>query len=137
MTCREHVAQLRQHEQEFLDHNVDVAIVTFDADFMATSYVEQTNLPWPLLIDSDRSVYEAYGMQHGSWWSIYNPASIWGYLKLIIFRRTGLHKPGSHFRQMGGDVLIDPKGVVRFYHASESPHDRPPMQKLLAAVAAD
>lgn len=136
MTCREHVTQLRQYEQEFQDRNIDVAIVTFDADFMAKSYVEQTHLPWPLLIDSNRSVYEAYGMHRGSWWSIYNPASIWGYLKLIIFRRAGIHRPGSDYRQMGGDVLIDPKGVVRCNHASISPHDRPSVESLLATVAA-
>ncbi|HIE68752.1 MAG TPA: hypothetical protein EYP98_00560, partial [Planctomycetes bacterium] len=110
---------------------------TFDTDFMAKSYVQQTNLPWPLLIDSNRSVYESYGMGRGSWWSIYNPVSIWGYLKLIIFRRTGIHKPGSDYRQMGGDVLIDPQGLVRVCHASESPHDRPSVENLLAAAAAE
>ena len=130
------MTQLRQHELQLKERNVDVAIVTFDADFMTKAYVEQTGLPWPLLVDSDHSVYDAYGMGQGSWWSIYGPVSIWNYLKLI-FKGSGIHKPGSDYRQLGGDVLIDPEGIVRFYHGSESPHDRPSVKSLLSAVAAD
>lgn len=103
---------------------------------MAKAYAEETNLPWPLLIDADHLTYKAYGLSRGSAWSIYGPASIWNYLKLIL-KAGRIHKPGSDYRQLGGDVLIDPDGVVKFYHASDSPHDRPTVESLLAAVSAN
>ncbi len=127
------MTQLRQKEKEFAARHVAVAIVTFDADFMAKAYAKQTNLPWPLLIDSNHSTYNSYGMGHGSAWAIYGPASIWNYLKLI-FKGRRIHKPGSDYRQLGGDVLIDPEGIVRLHHTSESPHDRPDVDEILAVI---
>lgn len=100
---------------------------------MARSYVEQTELRWPLLIDSDLGTYKAYGMGRGTWWSIYGPVSIWNYLKLI-FKGRGIHKPGADYRQLGGDVLINPDGVVRYHFASDSPHDRPDSAQILSFV---
>ena len=123
---------MREYQQELQDRKVDVAIVTFDADFMARAYVEQTQLPWPLLIDSDHSVYEAYGLLRATWWSILGPASIWEYLKLIILKGRRVQKSGSDYRQLGGDILIDPDGIVRLHFLSKSPHDRPNIADMLA-----
>ena len=97
---------------------------------MAIAYVQQTNLTWPLLLDEDRKLYRAYQMEYGRRWAIYGPASIWNYAKLIVYR------PGKDWRQMGGDVLIDPDGVVRLHYVSESPHDRPPVTSILEIVKA-
>lgn len=129
------MTQLRQYEDEFAAREIAVAIVTFDAEFMARAYVDQTNLQWPLLIDADHATYEAYGMKRASWWTIYRPSSLWNYVKLIFRGRT-VHKPGSDYRQLGGDVLIDPAGMVRLHYLSESPHDRPTPEEILAQVAA-
>lgn len=99
---------------------------------MARAYVEQTKLPWPLLIDPERSLYRAYGMLRTNWWSIYGPASIWHYLQLIFWRGRRIEKPGSDFRQVGGDVLIDPHGEIKLHYVSKSPHDRPTVESILA-----
>ena len=100
---------------------------------MAKAYVESTDLKWPMVMDSNRQLYRAYGFERADWWSIYGPASIWHYIKLL-WGGEKLKKPGSDFRQLGGDVIIDPQGVIRFYHASESPHDRPDPVQLLDAI---
>lgn len=112
---------------------IEVAIVTFDSGFMARAYVEQTQLAWPLLIDTDRKLYRAYGMEQVGWWAIYGLPSIWHYLQLIFLRGRRIEKPGSDFRQVGGDVLVDPQGIVRFHYVSKSPHDRPTVEAILAA----
>ena len=113
---------------------VEVAVVTFDDDFMARSYVQETKLTWPLLIDADRQLYRAYGMERADWWSIIGPRSIWKYVKLIVGKKRAVPAPGSDYRQLGGDVLIDPAGQVRFLHVSESPHDRPAVEQILGHV---
>ncbi len=112
---------------------VDVKVITFDADFMALAYIKDTNLPWPLLQDSEQDLYKAYGMTRGSWWSIYGLPSVYQYLNLMSRgRKPG--KPGKDWRQLGGDVLIDPSGIVRVHHISTGPHDRPSVDSLLAPI---
>lgn len=134
MSCREHVSQLRQQQGRLDELNIEVKIVVFDNDFMARAYAADTKLNWPLLLDADRQLYSSYGMTRGSWWAIYNPFSIAKYLWLIILgTRPG--KPGNDWRQMGGDVLIDPGGVVRIHYVSTDPHDRVAIEKIFEAAS--
>jgi peroxiredoxin len=115
------------------DLNIECKVVTFDSDHMAMAYVKRMELTWPLLLDPEQVLYERYGMQSGSWWAIYGLSSIWNYMKLI-FRGRLPGKPGKNWRQLGGDVLIDPDGIVRLHHLSTGPHDRPAIDSILAIV---
>lgn len=100
---------------------------------MALAYLKSTRCPWPLLLDTNRELYRAYGMTRGSWRAIYGLASVWKYLKLI-FHGYLPGKPGSDWRQLGGDVLIDPRGIVKLHHVSHAPHDRPSANHLIEVV---
>ena len=100
---------------------------------MAMEYAQSTQLEWPLLLDTERQLYQAYGMERASWWALYNPVSIWKYLKLICAGK-GPGKPGRDWRQLGGDVLIDPRGIVRLHFVSINSHDRPSVEAILAAA---
>ena len=124
---------MRRQDQALRQLNVKVAVVTFEADAMAKAYVKDTNLEWPLLIDSDRSLYRSYQMERANLWSIYTPSSVWHYVKLL-FQGHRLRRPGSDTLQLGGDVLIDPNGIVRYHYTSVSPHDRPSPESILAIV---
>ncbi len=127
------MTQLRQRESEFADKHVQVYVVTFDDNFLARAYVEQTSLKWPLLIDRELKLYRAFSMDRGTWWAIINPISIWKYL-LLMFRGRKLQKSGADYRQMGGNVLIDPTGKIRFHYVSTTPHDRPTVDEILEVV---
>ena len=48
-----------------------MCVVTFEAGPMAMTYAKETHLDWPLLVDDDRSLYQAYGMEQGSWRNIF------------------------------------------------------------------
>lgn len=124
---------MREHERHLRDLEVSVAVVTFDADYMARTYVQQTGIEWPLLIDQDRALYRAYQMDRATLWSIYGPASVWNYLKLL-FQGQRLRRPGRDLRQLGGDVLVDPQGIVRYHFVSTSPHDRPSPRTMLDLI---
>jgi len=65
-------AQLREQEDKFNSANVSIAVVTFENDFFARQYVEETRLTWPLLIDTSREVYRGYGMLAASF------GDVWG-----------------------------------------------------------
>jgi hypothetical protein len=124
---------LRQQEQQFNDLQVQVLVITFETGPMAEAYVRRTGLPWPLLVDQSRQLYEGYGMLRGRWWDIYGPASWWLYAKLLVQGRR-LRRPTDDVHQLGGDVLIDPAGIVRLHHIGRGPADRPEVSRLLEVV---
>ena len=127
------MSQLRQQQQRLDELKINVKIVAFDSDAMAKAYIEQNKLQWPLLLDTKRELYSAYGMERASWWSVANPLAVARYVGLMVSgHKPG--KPGSDVFQLGGDVLIDPEGIVRLNHVSVDPHDRPSPKSIFEKV---
>ena len=129
------MSQLRHQKKRFDELNIKAKIVAFDDDQMAKAYAEETKLDWPILVDQNRELYKAFGMKKGSFWNIYNPIAIVRYIGLFL-RGVKLGKPGSDWFQLGGDVLVDPNGVVRMHHISSGPHDRPSADAIFDTVEA-
>ena len=124
---------MRQQQTELEALDVNVIVITFDVDFMARAYVADTGLDWPLLVDADRAVYKAYDMLHASFWDIWGPRSGWASLRALLDGEK-LRAPGSDVNQRGGNVLVDPRGIVRLHHIGRGPADRPAVETLLEAV---
>lgn len=99
---------------------------------MARAYADEMAVPWPLLIDETREVYRAYGMLAGDLWNVWGPPAWWAYLKEFARGRLP-RKPHADVMQLGGDVLIDPAGIVRVHHIGKGPADRPSVRTLLRA----
>ncbi len=96
-------------------------------------YARDMRIPFPLLSDPERAAYRAYGLRMGGLWSIFGPKTVWEYVKLIARGRLFRGIEADPF-QLGGDVVIDGTGIVRFAHRSEDPADRPAMDRLLQAI---
>jgi peroxiredoxin len=126
---------LRHIENALEAHNVKVAVVTFEAGFVARSYVRETGLQWPLLVDEDRTLYHAYDMLNASFWDVWGPKTLWAYAKELMGGEKLLKSEGD-ISQRGGDVLIDPDGIVRLHHVGDGPADRPEVEKLLEVIEA-
>jgi hypothetical protein len=124
---------LQQADPDLRALDVRVVVVTFEPGALARAYLDETRLPWPVLIDADRALYRAYGMLRASAWDVWGPPTLWAYLKELL--RGRLPRPtGGDVHQRGGDVLIDPGGVVRLRHAGRGPSDRPSVGALLACA---
>jgi peroxiredoxin len=124
---------LRDHEEEFRRRNAKVVVVTFEAGHITRRYVEGTSLTWPLLIDDSRETYGKYGMLSASFWDVWGPKTWWAYLKEIVKGKKLEASEGDIF-QRGGDVLIDPGGIVRLHHVGVGPSDRPTVEALLRRI---
>ena len=124
---------MRRHEGEFEGLGLRVVVVTFEARERAEEYVRETGLRWPLLIDRRRVLYDAYGMGHGRWSAIWGPESWWAYAQLIA-RGHRPRRPTGDVYQLGGDVIVDPKGKVALHHVGRGPADRPAVAALLERV---
>jgi alkyl hydroperoxide reductase subunit AhpC len=124
---------LRDRASELESRNAEVVIVTFEALPIAKAYVAETKLTWPVIVDRERTLYHAYGMEHARWIDLVGPRAIWLYLKLIA-RGNRVRLPTDDTRQRGGDVVIDPQGIVRLHAVANGPAGRVPIEKLLAVM---
>lgn len=123
---------MQQHEQTFDALETRIAVVTFESTPFVRAYVEDMKITWPILIDSDRALYHAYGMHHARLWDLWGPSTWWAYAKELA-RGKLPGRPHADTTQLGGDVLIDPSGLVRFHHVGVGPADRPSITALLTA----
>ncbi len=64
--CRAHLKHLRQYKSKFDSLNVDVKVVTFDDHFLARAYISESGLEWPLLIDAEQKLYQAYNLRRAA-----------------------------------------------------------------------
>lgn len=108
-------------------------VITFEGDLTARRYVEKTALIWPLVIDEKRELYRSYGMLRASFWDVWGLKTWWAYLKEII-KGNRPKKPEADIMQRGGDILIDPDGIVQLHHVGEGPADRPKVEKILQII---
>ena len=127
------MSQLRRHQDEIERLGLRVLVVTFETEGAAEEYVREVGLPWPLVIDASRGLYEAYGMGRGPWWAIWAPSTLWAYARLIARGRRP-QRASADIDQLGGDVLIDPEATVVLHHVGTGPADRRPVRELLEPV---
>ncbi len=124
---------MRHRYEEFRAAGAEVAVVSFALSKALLPYARDLRIPFPLLSDPERGAYKAYGLRKGSFWSIFGPATIWTYVKLISRGRLFRGIQADPF-QLGGDFVIDGQGIARFAYRSEEPTDRPSADRLLRAV---
>ncbi|MCA9215279.1 MAG: AhpC/TSA family protein [Planctomycetales bacterium] len=123
---------MRKSIDWFDSHDVSVLVVTFEQEWRAKQYVDETGIEFPLCINRDRNLYQAFGMERGTKRKVLGIGNWWAYIKLMMAGQK-LHSPTDDIYQLGGDVLIDPHGIVRFHFVSETPVDRPSVAEIQAA----
>lgn len=99
---------------------------------MGKRYAQQRDARWPMLHDQDRELYRAYSFERASLAKLMGPIAVLKYIPQILAGQSG--PVGKDIFQMGGNVLIDPDGIVRIHHISAQPHDRPTAIKILDCI---
>ena len=92
MQCRSHSAQLGRSFKEFQDANCEVLLILGESLEKAKRYVDSLHLPFPVLVDPERSVYHQYGLEKA----------------MIFIQRTA-------------SVVIDRNGVIRYVKTATNP----------------
>ena len=123
---------MRRHAGEFARLKTEVFIVSFGVERWARAWLRETEVPFPLLLDQDRRVYRAYGLERSAR-RAWAPRVIWHYVRQLAAGRR-LHAIEGDPHQLGGDFIIDRNGIVRFAHRERDPVDRPPVARLLEVL---
>jgi hypothetical protein len=127
------VAQLCRHTDRLQAMNVHVALVSFGPARMARAWLQETGAPFPLWLDPQRRAYRAFGLER-SLLRAWSPRGLLAYARLLASGRRWRGIQGDSL-QLGGDVVVDAGGVVRFVHRSADPADRPDPERLLRLLA--
>jgi len=130
------LSQLRQQQNRLSENGIDVLVVTFEDEEYALNYQRETDLDWPVVVDKSRELYNYYGMNKAGFWDL------WGLSTWLVYFREMLKgnmpkAANDDIHQRGGDVLIDPEGMVRLHHVSRGPADRPKINRVLQIVEKD
>jgi hypothetical protein len=119
------------HISEFGD--AAVVLITFTRQRNLRGFRHQLGLAYPVLADETRAVYRAYGLGRGPWWRIWSLRTLRAYARLLRSGRR-LSRATEDTRQLGGDFVLDPNGVLAYVYRSSRPDDRPPVHELITAV---
>ncbi len=135
MSCREHLAQLREHEQELDRLGAVVLGVSFEEPAVIARFAERESLPYPILSDPERRAYRTFGLERGGKAQVWSPNAVRTYARGLLRGRLP-HLPRADITQLGGDFVLDSQGRVVYEYRSEESADRPAIDTLLDAVRA-
>ena len=127
------MAQLCQTEDEFNKRKTRVIIISFGTLPTVQEWLRITCANFTVLLDRDRTVYRAYGLER-SFWRSRNLKTRWVYFKAWLAGIKAYDSYGDDTSQLGGDFIIDTDGVLRLAYPSHDPTDRPAVNELLSIL---
>ena len=134
MFCREHVAQLREHENSFREKGARLAAIGLGDQHYARLFRAETGITFPLLVDTQREAYRAAGLGSGSLLHILRSDN-----KAARKRAHAAgHKQarlGKDPFQLGGSFVFGPGNMDHFAHLSKTFGDNASVSALLAALS--
>jgi hypothetical protein len=124
---------LRRRYDDLRARGGEVLAIGFDAPDRAARYAREQELSFPLLVDDERRVYRAYGLEQGAFWRFLLPKVALGYLRMMEAGRQ-VQRPHEDPLQLGGDFVVDPAGLIALAHPCKDPTDRATADELASAV---
>jgi hypothetical protein len=126
---------LREHENEFKQARATLAAVGLGDMNYARLFREEAGITFPLLVDADRVVYQAAGLESGNLFHLLrrDNAQARARAKAAGHRQ---HRLGEHPFQLGASFIFAPGNRDLFAHLSTTFGDNADPQTLLSALRA-
>ena len=121
---------MRQKHVEIEALGAAVLAVSFEPRDRLFQLSHVVRLPFPLLSDQERDTYRAYGLERGNLRQIFSPRTALTNVKLMARGRM-YHFRRSDLRQLGGDFVVDAKGLIQYQYRGDTPNDRPNVDELI------
>jgi hypothetical protein len=133
MPCRDVLSQLRDAHAEIEALGAAALAVGTGADFQARQLMRD-GLPFPALLDPDKKLYRALGIERIHWTQWLRAATWKRYLRSARRARQG--RLTGDILQAPGIVILDSQATVRYLHRGQTLGDYPPLAEVLAALRA-
>ena len=125
---------MRERYDEIQGLNSDVIAIGTGSVKYAERFVEDENVPFPVLVDDDGEAAQAASVPSvGFFKLIFNPKSRPGTRRA---REAGhrIHRAGKRVTQLGATFVVGPGEQVRYEHIDEHSADHAPLDEVLAAI---
>lgn len=133
--CQQQVAEFRDHAAAFESAGVGIAAVGLGSPEQARRLRDRLQVPFPILSDTRRWAYDAYGLVEGTAEQVYDPVSGYRLTRAILHGHLPRRTVGST-RQLPGVFVIDRDGIIRIAHPGRTSSDVPPVAALLGRILA-
>ena len=109
-------------------------MVAFSLVESAASWVESCGFEFPLVVDTNRSLFGCLGLRR-SVLGVWNVPSLIGYAEELregreLFRSL----EGDDLHQMGGDFMVDSSGTLVYSYRGKTSSDRPSVGEILTKL---
>jgi peroxiredoxin len=125
---------LRERYEEITERGAEVVAVGTGDERYAARFVEDEDVPFPVLVDDDARAARAASVKRASPWGLFNPRSFPGARRA---RRAGhrIHKSGTRVTQLGATFVVGPGEHVRYEHVDTHTADHAPLDEVFAALS--
>jgi peroxiredoxin len=141
--CRQWITTLRGAYPDIVGHNVAVVAVAQGSPAQAAHFTNTFRVPFPVLSDSSRESFRAFGLMDGSVQQTIGPkvmlqmasAAVAGTLPGLnghVRALTGAD--GSSLKQLSGTFVISMDGTLRYAHVASPIYSHPSLDELYAAL---
>lgn len=124
---------MREAHEEIASLGAGILAVATGAGYQARRLMAD-GLPFPALVDPDKNLYRALGIERISFDQWFRPSTWRRYLRSVGRARQG--RLTGDVRQAPGVAIIDPPGTLRYLHRGQTVGDYPPLAEILDAVRA-
>lgn len=126
---------MQPHYDEVRRLGGELLVVSFSKPERVAAALTAHPLPFPVVSDTSRESYRAFGLGRTSWRAILDPRTFGKYV-LMMLRGWLPRKPnaGEDVLQLGGDFVLDADRRLVYAYRSADPTDRPPPEELVRAV---
>jgi hypothetical protein len=133
MPCLDLLSQLREAYPEIRLLGADVLAVATGADYQARRLMAE-GLPFPALVDSDKQLYRALGIERIHWDQWFRLSTWRRYLRSVRRARQG--RLTGDLLQAPGIAILQPPGTLRWLHRGQTLGDYPTLAEILDALRA-
>lgn len=125
---------MRDRKRLLDELDASVLVISFEHPATLRRFGWYRNLPFIVLSDPSRRLYDVFGFPTGSLSRLFDRETIMSYARGFIHGRVPRFRR-TDFLQLGGDVVLNRAGQAVFVHRSESPADRPAVDLLLRMLS--
>lgn len=126
--------KVAQHHDRLSRLNATAVFVAYDdPDVLQRTMLHGVSSPFPVLVDSMRGSYRTWGLDRASFARVWLDPAVWIRYAQLIAGGERVRGLGSDTRQLGGDFIVNPAGVL-IYSRPQQRDDRPPVGHLLRII---
>jgi peroxiredoxin len=127
---------LRERYGEIQGAGGEVVAIGTGSRRYAAAFVEDEDVPFPVLVDDDATAANAAAVQKvGFFTLLFNPASKPGYRRAKAAGHK-IHRAGKRVTQLGATFVVGPGDTVRYEHYDEHSADHAPIDDVIGAMRA-